>query len=316
MNVDLLGPLVVRCGNVAVVPTAPKPRTVLAMLALHANQVLSVNVLINELWDGNAPSSATTTVQTYVLQLRTLIADALRTAPAEGGVHPKQILATHPSGYQLNVSRDRIDLLNFRELTKAGHRARERGDFRVAAQNFADALALWRGHALADVDAGPHLKAMAAGLEETRLNVLDRRIEAELRLGRHYEVLGELVSLVFEHRTHEGLWAHLMHALYRSGRRSEALDAYRQLRSNLIDECGLEPSPSLRRLQRSMLVSGSESDGLIDQPVVSQSRQGAANNMIRNTHTSIPLELALSSWDVDGDSREPATQPTDDRTGS
>jgi SARP family transcriptional regulator, regulator of embCAB operon len=312
MNVDVLGPLLVRHGSVTVVPTAPKPRTVLAMLALHANQLVSVDALIHELWDSGAPRTATTTVQTYVLQLRRHIGESLKSAPgAAHATDPKRILATHPGGYMLNTPDDAVDMWVFKELASAGHRARERGDFTAAARNFADALALWRGPALVDVQSGPQLKAAVKGLDEARLNVLDRRIEAELRLGRHHELLGELTSLVAEYRTHEGLWAYLMHALYRSGRRSEALDAYRQLRANLVSERGLEPSPSLRRLHRSMLVSGSGPDG---PDLAGRGWPGpvAAEPVARPA--AIPVELALTPWDTDDTLQPAATGGYESRT--
>ena len=255
MDVDVLGPLVARESGTSVVPTAAKPRTVLAMLTVHADQVVPMASLFEELWGSDIPRSANTTVQTYILHLRNLIGAALDRSPAGVPKDAKRVLVTYPGGYLLDTMGGRVDVHEFDRLAALGHRARETGDFEAASRDFSDALAVWRGRALVDVRTGPLLAVEAHRLEEARLNVLDRRIDADLRLGRHHELLGELAGLVGRHRTHEGLHAHLMLALYRSGRRGEAIDVYRRMRTGLVNELGLEPSPSLRRLQHAILVS-------------------------------------------------------------
>ncbi|MFF3178074.1 BTAD domain-containing putative transcriptional regulator [Streptomyces sp. NPDC057900] len=259
MDIDVLGALAVRENGLSVTPTAPKPRQVLALLALHADQVVPVATLIEELWSDRPPRSARTTLQTYVLQLRDLIATALRQDPE--GAPPrsaKDVLVTTPGGYLLNTGGGASDVREFERMAGLGYRAMDAGDFPGAARQLGEALALWTGSALADVQAGTQLEMEIRRLEETQLCALDQRIEADLRLGRHRELLGELTVLVSRYRTHENLHGQFMLALHRSGRRSEALDAYQRLRSVLVRELGFEPSAGLRRLQRSILMSGPE----------------------------------------------------------
>jgi SARP family transcriptional regulator, regulator of embCAB operon len=258
MDIEVLGPLAVRYGSQSVTPTAAKPRTVLAMLALRPNELVPVDALVEELWGDAIPSSAKTTVQTYVLHLRKLAATALVATPDGTCRDAKQLLVTQPGGYVLNAPIESVDKWHFERLASAGHRARELGDYAGASKRFGEALCWWRGNALLDVQTGPQLRMEAERLEEARLNVLDRRSDADLRLGRHHELLGELRALAAQYPTHEGLCAHLMLALYRSGRRGEARDVYDRLHSRLA--CvALEPSPPLSRLRESMLRPGGES---------------------------------------------------------
>jgi DNA-binding SARP family transcriptional activator len=254
VDIDVFGPLAARQGGTSVVPTAAKPRKVLAMLTVHADQVVPMASLFEELWGEDIPRSANTTVQTYILHLRNLIGAALSEV-ADGPTDAKKVLVTYPGGYLLDTMGGRVDVREFDKLAALGHRARELGDYDAASRHFSGALAIWRGRALVDVQTGPLLEVESHRLEEARLNVLDRRIDADLRLGRHHELLGELAGLVGRYRTHEGLHAHLMLALYRSGRRGEAIDVYRRMRTGLVNELGLEPSPSLRRLQHAILMS-------------------------------------------------------------
>lgn len=253
----MLGPLSVRENGVSVVPTAPKPRQVLALLALHADQVVSVSALVEELWGGKPPRSARTTLQTYVLQLRELIAEALAHGENERCT-PKDILATVPGGYRLETRGGTVDFREFERGAGAGYRAMDAEDHTGAARRLADALSLWTGPALTDIQAGIRIDMEARRLEEARLCALDQRIEADLRLGRHRELLPELTVLVNQYRMHESLHGQFMLALHRSGRRGEALDAYRRLRTTLVSELGLEPSAALSRLQRSILMARPE----------------------------------------------------------
>ncbi|MGW7411689.1 AfsR/SARP family transcriptional regulator [Streptomyces sp. NPDC054863] len=259
MDIEVLGPLAVRENGISVTPTAPKPRQVLALLALHADEVVPVAALVEELWGDRAPRSARTTLQTYVLQLRELISVALTHDP-QGAVPriAKDVLMTAPGGYVLHTSGGASDVREFERLAGTGYRAMDAGDFPRAARELSAALGLWNGSALADVQAGPRLETQTRRLEETWLCALDQRIEADLRLGKHRELLAELTVLVSRYRTHENLHGQFMLALHRSGRRSEALDVYQRLRQTLVRELGLEPSAGLRRLQRSILMAGPE----------------------------------------------------------
>ncbi|MFF0885118.1 BTAD domain-containing putative transcriptional regulator [Streptomyces sp. NPDC003456] len=262
MDIAVLGALDVRENGVSVTPTAPKPRQVLALLALHADQMVPVATLTEELWGQKPPRSARTTLQTYVLQLRELISAAIERDPQDAPARTaKDVLVTSPGGYLLNTSHGASDVREFERLAGTGYRAMDAGDFAGAARQLRDALSLWTGSALADVHTGAQLDMETRRLEETRLCALDQRIEADLRLGRHRELLGELTVLVSRYRTHETLHGQFMLALHRSGRRSEALDVYQRLRTALVRELGLEPSAGLRRMQRSILVSGPEALG-------------------------------------------------------
>ncbi|MBJ6641957.1 AfsR/SARP family transcriptional regulator [Streptomyces sp. BSE7-9] len=290
MDIGILGSLAVGERGVSITPTAPKPRQVLALLALHADRVVTVGTLTEELWGAAPPRSARPTLQTYILQLREHIACALRqgegggagqgegggagqgegggAGQGEGGGAvrgegggagqrcAKDVLLTVPGGYLLKGGQGTSDLRDFERLAGLGYRAMDAGDYAGAAARLSEALELWSGPALADVHAGVHLATEIRRLEESRLCALDQRIEADLRLGRHRELLAELTVLVSRYPTHESLCGQYMLALHRSGRRGEALNAYRQLRARLVRSLGLEPSAALAKLQRSILMSG------------------------------------------------------------
>ncbi|MFF4851227.1 BTAD domain-containing putative transcriptional regulator [Streptomyces sp. NPDC001194] len=272
MDIEVLGTLAVRERGVSVTPTAPKPRQVLALLALHADQVVPVSALIEELWQGAPPRSARTTLQTYVLQLRALIATALEQGEADGDGEAapagrrtaKDVLVTLPGGYLLNSGGGTSDVREFDRLAGMGYRAMDAGDFPGAARLLREALSLWSGPAFADVQGGIQLDMETRRLEETRLCALDQRIEADLRIGRHRELLAELTVLASRYRTHENLHGQFMLALHRSGRRGEALDVYQRLRATLVRELGLEPSAALRRLQRSILMANPEAPAVAE----------------------------------------------------
>lgn len=257
MDIDVLGSLSARENGVSVVPTAPKPRQVLALLALRADHVVPVAELAEELWDGRPPRSARTTLQTYVLHLRERIRLALGETEDERG-SAKDILATLPGGYCLQTRGGTLDYREFERRAGAGYRSMDAGDWAGAARRLREALSLWTGPALTDVYAGPRLQNEVDRLEEARLCALDQRIDADLRLGRHRELLSELTVLVNRYRMHESLHGQFMVALYRSGRRGEALKAYQRLRATLVGELGLEPSPAISRLQRQILLSHPE----------------------------------------------------------
>lgn len=259
VDIEILGSLLVSEGGIPVMPTAPKVRQVLAILAFFAGQVVPIAVLTDELWAGRPPRSARTTLQTYVLQLRELITVALP-APGRGkrALTAKDILVTCPGGYLLNTRGGTSDVREFERLAGLGYRAVGDGDHAEGARLLGASLALWRGAPFADVQLGKQLEMEAARLEESRLCALDQRIEADLRLGRHRELLAELTVLVSRYRTHENLCRQFMIALQRSGRWSDALEVYRKLRGTLSRELGLEPSLALRQLQRSILLDHSQ----------------------------------------------------------
>jgi DNA-binding SARP family transcriptional activator len=250
MHFNLMGAFEVVGDGRTLTPTAAKPRQLLAMLAINTGAMVSAEQLIDELWPEGPPSSAKTTVQTYVYQLRKILGRCYTSA--RGG---KEVLVTRPAGYVLDVPRDNVDVFRFQHLMGDGRTALRRGDTVRAAELLREALSWWRGPMLADVVQGPRLQGHAAYLEEQRMEALSLRIEADLATSRHQEIIGELRWLVTTHRLHEWLYVRLMQALHHSGRRSEALDVYQQLRRLLEEELGLEPSPDAKRLQHQILAS-------------------------------------------------------------
>ncbi|MGK5638266.1 AfsR/SARP family transcriptional regulator [Streptomyces sp. URMC 126] len=250
MDITLLGPLTAYEDDVPVVPSAAKPRQILAMLALQADHVVTVPTLMTEIWGERIPRSAATTLQTYILQLRRKITAALAGNPA---VDAKDILATRFGGYLLRVRSGRIDVQEFERLAAEGRAAFHATDYDTASRLLSRALALWQGPALVDVRAGSVLELEALRLEESRMAALERRIDADLHLGRHTEVVPELRVLTIRHPMHERFCAQLMLALHRSSGSWRALEAYQRLRGTLVAELGLEPSPSLQRLHQAVL---------------------------------------------------------------
>ncbi|GLZ43349.1 AfsR/SARP family transcriptional regulator [Actinokineospora sp. NBRC 105648] len=242
MQTGVLGPLLLSANGKSFVPRAPKPRQLLAFLLLNANRMVRSDECATELWGSAPPARAMSTVQSHILHIR----QALRGAP---GVS----LATKNQGYQLSVGA--LDWFTFGDLVRAGRSAAACADDGRAAELFAAALRLWRGPALADVRVGPRCSARVVELEETRLVVLEQRVEADLRLGRHHRLVDELRELSAAHPTHENLHAQLMIALYRGGRAPAALAVYERLRALLADTLGIEPTPRLRCL-RAAVVSG------------------------------------------------------------
>ena len=249
MEVKVLGPLEARVNGRSVVPTAAKPRRILALLALEAGQMVTVPTLVEELWGNRPPRSALTTLQTYVLQLRRQLDAA---APGVSSV-AKDLLRTRPGGYLLEV--DSLDVHEYERLAADGSAAAERGDNANAARLLRAALAVWRGPALVDVQPSTRLSMEILRLEESRLGVRELCIEAELAMGRHYSLLGELAKLNATDPMHENLCAQFMIALYRSGQQWRALDTYQRLRSVLVAELGVEPSARLQQLQQAILRS-------------------------------------------------------------
>jgi DNA-binding SARP family transcriptional activator len=250
IEIKVLGPLEVSVGGVSIVPTASKPSQLLAMLALNAGRVVTVASLTEEIWDSQPPRSGVPTLHTYILKLRRKLQHALA---GEGGVTSKDILITRRAGYLLDVEPGDVDAARYEQLSAAGRQAVNQGDHERASRTLAEALGLWRGPALADVPTGPQLAIDAMRLEENRLGDLHLRIEADLRLGRHHQLLGELASLCARHPMLENFCVQHMVALYRCGRQSQALEAYRRLRMGMVDQLGVEPSPRVRQLHHAIL---------------------------------------------------------------
>ncbi|WP_306414674.1 MULTISPECIES: AfsR/SARP family transcriptional regulator [unclassified Streptomyces] len=230
--------------------TAPKPRKIVALLVLQANHVVTTAAMARELWGDNPPASMQTTLQTYVLQVRKLLGRALGRTSAEVAEH---VLVTKFGGYQLNLRADEVDLHEFDQLAEEGRRAIADGNDETAVRLLSRAMDIWSGPPLVDMQVGPLLDAEIRRLEESRLTVLMQRNDAKLRLALHNELPGELAGLVTEYPMHENLHAQYMLSLYRSGRCSDALLAFRRLREHLVGELGLEPSVKLQRLHGAIL---------------------------------------------------------------
>ncbi|MFJ3659043.1 BTAD domain-containing putative transcriptional regulator [Streptomyces sp. NPDC090119] len=250
MKIQVLGPLNADISGVQIAPSAGKPRQILALLALYPSRVMPVPTLMEELWGTHPPVSALTTLQTYILQLRRRLGVAMG---PDSPRNVKEVLATRHGGYVLQIPSDSVDAHDYERLATAGRAAFEAGDDARAAATLRQALDLWQGPALVDVPVGPVLTIETLRLEESRLVTVERRIDAELRLGRHSDLLVELRDLIARHPQHEGLHSQAMVALYRAGRQAAALDVYRQLRIRLVEELGVEPSPQVQRLHQAML---------------------------------------------------------------
>ncbi|MFI1647029.1 BTAD domain-containing putative transcriptional regulator [Streptomyces avidinii] len=254
MRFGILGPLEVAGDTaptdsahaVSYAPQAAKLRVVLGTLLVRANEVVSVESLIDELWPDAPPRTATTTLQVYVSHLR-------KTLQSADPRHGREALVTRRPGYLLRVDGQALDSAAFEELSRRGHQALQEGDFAAAADLQRRALARWRGPVLSDTPHGPVLEGAAVRLAEARTGALDERIRAELHLGLHRELVAELQELVAEHRMHEEFHTHLMVALYRCGRQAEALRVFALLRETLVEELGIEPGPASSRLQRRIL---------------------------------------------------------------
>ena len=229
MQVLLLGPVDVTLGNGPVALGGPKQRAVLAMLALEAGSTVSSEQLVDGLWGEEPPATAGKLVQLYVSHLRKALA-----AAGDG-----EAIVTHGRGYELQLQRDQVDVAQFERLLAQGAPR--------------EALALWRGPALADVVDQPFAVIEARRLDELRATAREMAIEHDLEAGLHREVLAELESLLAHEPLRERLHAQRMLALYRSGRQADSLEAYRTARTTLVEQIGVEPGPELRRLHEAIL---------------------------------------------------------------
>jgi DNA-binding SARP family transcriptional activator/ABC-type branched-subunit amino acid transport system substrate-binding protein/DNA-binding beta-propeller fold protein YncE len=247
MEFRILGPLEVTEHGSRLEIGRGKERSVLAILLLHANEVVSSDRLIDELWGEAPPATAAKSVQVYVSRLRKALA---------GGGAPGSrdaVLLTRGGGYALRVEPGQLDAASFQQGLAQAERLLAAGAPAEASETLRGALALWRGAALDDFAYEPFAELDIARLEELRLVAIEQRIDADLELGRHAAVAPELETLVARHPLRERFWEQLMLALYRSGRQTEALQAYRRARHVLIGGAGLDPGEPLRALERAIL---------------------------------------------------------------
>lgn len=233
----MLGPLEVTEHGAALALGGPRQRVVLAYLILEANRVVSTDQLIDRIWGEEPPEAARAALFAYVSRLRKLLG-------------PGRIQA-RPPGYVLVAERDEVDALRFTGLVEEARR--QAGDREASAALLTQALDLWRGSALSDLADYDALGPAITRLEELRLGAIEDRIEVEIELGRHRDVVPQLEGLTREHPLRERLWSQLIVALYRSGRQGDALGAYHRARTTLVEELGIDPSPELRRLETQVL---------------------------------------------------------------
>jgi predicted ATPase/DNA-binding SARP family transcriptional activator len=260
MEIRVLGRLDLGEGGTAIPVPAPKHRRLLAALAIDAGTIQTVDKLIDAVWNVSPPSSAPKLLQVYVSQLRkTLTPSAIR---------------THGSGYALELTHVSLDATRFERLVAEGKQALHDGNPALAASIMRRGLGLWRGPAYGDLAYEDFARPEAERLEELRLVAVEERIEAELALARHVDLLAELVGLAAKYPLRERLQAQAMLALYRCGRQTEALDLYGSMQARLRDELGLEPSSELRLLQRRILqhhavlsVTRTEESGTVHLPL-------------------------------------------------
>jgi len=243
----ILGPVEVTDDGAPLQLGGQKQRALLALLLLNPNRVVSTDRIMDALWGEQLPRTAATSLQNFVSQLRKLLGS--------------DVLVTKPPGYQLRVAADQLDLEKFVHLVEEsrGEPAAER------TTTLRRALALWRGPPLADLGFEAFAQSEIARLEELRLAALEDRVEAELESGRHSDLIGELEAFADENPLRERLRSQLMLALYRSGRQAEALQIYHDTRRVLVDELGIEPSPTLQQLHGAIL---RQDPGLEDGPPV------------------------------------------------
>jgi predicted ATPase/DNA-binding SARP family transcriptional activator len=249
MDFHILGPLEVRRDGDRLALGGPKQRALLAILLLNANRVVSRDRLIEELWADRPPAAARRALEVQISRLRKALG-------ADGS--ESSVLLTRVPGYVLRVEPGALDLQRFERLLAQGRRALADGDPAGAASVLREAEGLWRGRPLADLEFEPFARVDIERLEELRLVALEERIEAELVLGRHVDLIAELEALVAEHPLRERLRGQLMLALYRCDRQAEALEVYRHGRRRLVEELALEPSPTLQRLQQAIMTQDAE----------------------------------------------------------
>ena len=252
MEYRVLGPLEVRDGGRSIPLAGAKQRAVLALLLLSANRVLARDQLVDQLWGDHPPETAVQSLQVYVSRLRKLL--------------PPGTLVTKSPGYLIEVEADDLDLHRFERLLSEGQAALADSDSRRAATVLHEALELWRGPVLAEFAYEPFAQSEIGRLEDLRLAAIEERIEADLALGRHARLIGEIETLIVANPHRERLRGQQMLALYRSGRQAEALDAYRRAHRVFVDELGITPSAALQRIEKAILVQ----DEALDAPPTAQ----------------------------------------------
>jgi SARP family transcriptional regulator, regulator of embCAB operon len=245
LGFGVLGPLLMTANGARMPLGAPKQRAVLAMLVLNRNRPVSIDSLISAVWDEEPVPAARISIQSHVSTLRRLLRNA--------GADPNQVLASAPPGYQLSVADADCDLGRFMAEKAAGAQAAAAGRFDDASNHLSAALREWRGPVLDDLREYAFVDAFATALVEDKMAVHTARAEAEIACGRAESVIGELEAISIENPYRERLWAQLMTAYYATDRQSDALGAYRRLKTALADGLGIDPGPTVNALHERIL---------------------------------------------------------------
>ncbi|GAB1516337.1 AfsR/SARP family transcriptional regulator [Actinophytocola sp. KF-1] len=280
LRFGILGPLEVVRGRSRIEIGAAKLRVFLAALLVRANQPVSLDELAVRLWGDRTPKTARRTIRVHAMRLRRVLGDDGRSA----------VVRTHTDGYSVEVTRDQLDLLRFRDLRAQAMAAARNGDRELELAFLTEAINLWRDHPLSDVPSDSLQREVASQLEEERLFVVERRLDIDLAVGRAREVVSELVQLTKEHPWHEPFWEQLVVALYRSERLADALDTYQTVQRLFRDELGVEPGERLQRLQQDIL-SGAGPAGFVpaaeDRSVARSTRSGG-DPVLAPAQTQLP----------------------------
>jgi DNA-binding SARP family transcriptional activator len=306
MEFRVLGPLEVRHEGRTLPLTRGKPRSLLAVLLLHANEIVSTDRLVEALWSA-PPESARTALQVYVVQLRKVL------EPGRPRGAPPRLLLTRAPGYLLRLDPDQLDVRRFERGLEHARSARSQGPAAAAAV-LRDALSLWRGSALADFVYQPFAQAEIARLEELRVGALEDRIDADLELGAGASLIGELETLVRAHPLRERLRRHLMLALYRADRQAEALQAYDDARHTLADQLGIVPGPALRRLHDRILQQDAELERRAPAPAPAGPPRPPAD--VRTTRATVTALVAGRAPPPDADPEAVAPGVDEDAAGT
>jgi len=293
LDFRILGPLEVLDGERVLRLGGVKQRSVLAILLLHFGETVSSDRLVDELWGDDPPADAQTALQQHVSRLRKQL-------------EPHSVLLTRAPGYALEIDPLQLDLERFRALRDRGREALGEGRPDEASELLREALSSWRGQPLADLGNELFSREVLSALDDERLAAVEIRVEADLAAGRHTELVGELAGLVRAHPFRERLRAHQMLALYRSGRQSEALDAYAAARDMLVSELGLEPGPELQQLQREILAHD-DSLKAPSPPAVRRRRRVLA--LVATALVSVAVTALVATVALGRESEAPAVLP-------
>jgi predicted ATPase/DNA-binding SARP family transcriptional activator len=296
LELRLLGAFEVAAGGRVAVVGSPKQRALLAMLVVHLNRVVPLDAIVEELWGERLPASASASVQSLVSRLRRSLSDL---CPEAGSC-----LRGREPGYVLEADPAQVDANRFEELFARGRKAMERGEPEAAKDALERALALWRGPALADLSERRFARLEANRLEEARLAAVEELAEAELALGHPAQGLARLEPHVAEHPLRERAWGQIMVALYRLGRQADALRAYQRIRGILREELGLEPTPSLRRLEKQILLQRHElEESRLPEPVRPAASETRPSGTPRPGDTVVflftDIEASTRRWEGD-----------------